>query len=417
MTHPAADTTTALDTLDAPDYAARRATLDEHLDAAGIDVLFLPASQTDLEYFTGLARPIPTFGNVGYTNHWISGAFFAPGRDPLFVLTRHHQEFHLPGGVVGEIVTATEHDDGQEVFRRAFDAITARPAQVAVGGRPLAESCVHEQGAAGRIAVSGRAWSETTVQLRSHRPDADLVVADGILNRIRRIKDDYEIEQMRRAAHLVDAVMADITPYVQAGVTELDLAAEIDLRMRRAGSPTASFDTAVWAMGAGLDRDASVRLSQQELPGGAGVNFDFGAVAGGYCSDFGRTIHIGQPDEEYERVYGVVMAAQEAGRAAAVPGATGGEVHRATRAVIEEAGYGDWFRHRTGHCIGLDVHELPYISDEDETPLEPGMMFTIEPSVFWPGRVGVRVEDVFLLTDDGTTVKINELPNDLVAND
>ena len=92
-------------------------------------------------------------------------------------------------------------------------------------------------------------------------------------------------------------------------------------------------------------------------------------------------------------------------------------MHRATRAVIEEAGYGDWFRHRTGHCIGKDVHELPYISEEDETPLEPGMMFTIEPSVFWPGRVGVRVEDVFLLTERGESVKINELDNTMRVND
>ncbi len=151
------------------------------------------------------------------------------------------------------------------------------------------------------------------------------------------------------------------------------------------------------------------------LKSGAGVSFDFGAITQGYCSDFGRTIHIGTPNEEYERVYDLVIAAQEAGRQAAVPGATGGDVHRATRQVIEEGGYGDWFRHRTGHCIGLDVHELPYISEEDNTPLEPGMLFTIEPSVFWPGRVGVRVEDVFLMTETGTT-SINTHSNDLVAN-
>lgn len=399
------------------DYAARRARLDEHLDAEGIDVLFLPGSQTDLEYFTGLERGIPSFGNIGYTNHWISGAFFAPGKDPLFVLTRHQQEFHLPGGVVGDVITATESDDGAEVFRRAFDAFAARPRRVAVSGAPIDESCVHEKGAQERIAVSGRTWSETTLQLRDHRPDARFSVADGLLNRIRRIKDAHEIALMTEAARMVDTVMAAVSDHVLAGVTELELASEIDLRIRQLGSPSSSFDTAVWAMGQGLERDASVRLSNQALPGGAGVNFDFGAIVEGYCSDFGRTVHIGTPSAEYEKVYDVVMAAQEAGRAAAVPGATGGDVHRATRAVIDEAGYGDWFRHRTGHCIGKDVHELPYISEEDETPLEPGMMFTIEPSVFWPGRVGVRVEDVFLLTDSGETVKINELDNTMRVND
>jgi Xaa-Pro aminopeptidase len=399
------------------DYVSRRARLDERLDAAGIDVLFLPASQTDLEYFTGLERGAPSFGNIGYTNHWISGAFFAPGKEPLFVLTRHHQEFHLPGGVAGDIVTATESDDGAEVFRRAFDAFNARPRRVAVGGAPGDESCVHESGAKERIAVSGRTWAETTLQLREHRPDAQFTVADGILNSIRRIKDAHEIELMTEASRMVDEVMAAVSDRVVAGITELELASEIDLRIRQLGSPSSSFDTAVWAMGKGIERDASERLSRKALPDRAGVNFDFGAVVEGYCSDFGRTVHIGQPDEEYERVYDIVMAAQEAGRKAAVPGATGGDVHRATRAVIEEAGYGDWFRHRTGHNIGKDVHELPYISEEDETPLEPGMMFTIEPSVFWPGRVGVRVEDVFLLTESGETVKINELDNEMRVND
>ena len=220
---------------------------------------------------------------------------------------------------------------------------------------------------------------------------------------------------MRESARIVDAVMAEVAPHVVAGITELDLAAEVDLRMRKLGSPGASFDTGVWAMGPALGRDASVRVSENTLGPGSGVSFDFGAITRGYCSDFGRTIHIGEPNDEYVAVYDIVMAAQEAGRRAAVVGATGGDVHRAARAVIEDAGYGDWFRHRTGHCIGLDVHEAPYISEEDTTPLEAGMLFTIEPSVFWPGRVGVRVEDVFLLSDDGCE-SINEHPNDAVVN-
>lgn len=401
--------------LDAPfDFGARQAKLWDALDAASIDVLFLPASQSDLEYFTGVARRAPSFGNIGYTNHWISGAFLRPGEAPLFVLTRHFQEFDLPDGVVGDVVTATETDEGGEVFRRAFDAYRSRPRRVAVSGRPVDEHCAHERGASERIALAGRTWAETTIELRRHRPDAELVIADQILNGIRRIKDDQEIALMRESAAIVDAVMAEVTPHVRSGVTELDLAAEVDLRMRKLGSPGASFDTGVWAMGPALSRDASVRVSDGALEGGSGVSFDFGAITRGYCSDFGRTVHIGDPGDEYLAVYDIVMAAQEAGRKAAVVGATGADVHRAARSVIEEAGYGDWFRHRTGHCIGLDVHELPYISEEDETPLESGMLFTIEPSVFWPGRVGVRVEDVFLLTDEGCA-SINAHPNDLVA--
>ena len=182
------------------------------------------------------------------------------------------------------------------------------------------------------------------------------------------------------------------------------------------GARTPSFDTAVWSMGPSDDRDANVRISQQALQGGNGISFDFGAVLEGYCSDFGRTVHVSDPGEEYRWVYEVVMAAQQAGIDAVRPGVTASAVHRATRQVIVDAGYGDWFRHRTGHCIGLDVHEEPFISPEDNTPLEAGMTFTIEPSVFWPGRVGVRVEDIIVCTPDGG-VKLNEYPTDLIAND
>ncbi|MDJ0333993.1 M24 family metallopeptidase [Salinibacterium sp. G-O1] len=397
------------------DYSQRLSKLWAKLDESHIDVVFLPASQSDLEYFTGLGRRLPSFGNIGYTNHWISGAFISPGNDPLFVLTRHFQEFDLPDGITGEVMTATETDDGGEIFRKAFDSYTRKANTVAMGARPGQESCGHEADAVSRIAMSGRSWAETTIELRNHKPDAEFVVADTIINQIRRIKDDQEIALMRQSAQIVDTVFADIEKMVVSGITELELSSEIDLRMRQNGSLGASFDTGVWAMGPDLGRDASVRVSNDSLKSGAGVSFDFGAITQGYCSDFGRTIHIGTPNEEYERVYDLVIAAQEAGRQAAIPGATGGDVHRATRAVIEEGGYGDWFRHRTGHCIGLDVHELPYISEEDNTPLEPGMLFTIEPSVFWPGRVGVRVEDVFLMTETGTS-SINTHSNDLVAN-
>jgi len=363
------------------------------MDAHGVDLVFLPP-QTDLEYFTGLKRRVPSFGNIGYTSNWVAGAFIAPGQQPLFVLPRMITEFDLPDGVDGEIVTVSETDDAVSLFTDAMDRVSPRPR---------------------RIAIGERAWADTVLQLRAHRPDADVVSATPLVNPLRRIKSAAELELMRQAAVLVDTVLGSISPSVVAGITELELASEIDFRMRETGSIGASFDTGVWSMGKGVDRDATVRISNQPLKPGSGVSFDFGAVVDGYCSDFGRTIHIGEPDDEYERVYDLVMAAQAAGAAAVRPGATAADVHRATRAVIVEGGYGDWFRHRTGHCIGKDVHELPYISEEDSTVLEPGMAFTIEPSVFWPGRVGVRVEDIFVCTETGV-MRLNEYPTTLVAH-
>ncbi|BDI21868.1 Xaa-Pro peptidase family protein [Herbiconiux sp. L3-i23] len=376
------------------DHPARVERLWAKLDEHRLDLVFLPASQSDFEYFTGVARRAPSFGGIGYANHWISGAFIAPGTPPLYVLTKHYQDFDMPAGMTGDVITARDGDDGGALFAQALDRFG--------GGQR-------------RIGVASRSWAETSIALAALRPAAEIVVADRATNELRRIKDADEIELMRQAAGIVDLVYSEIEPTVVVGVTELELASRIDLRMRQLGSPGPSFDTGVFALGPGLVRDADVRVSTEAPPRGSAVSFDFGAIAQGYCNDFGRTVHLGDPSEEYERVYDLVIAAQEAGRAAAVPGATGSDVHAATRAVIVDGGYGEWFRHRTGHCIGLDVHELPYISEEDHTPLEPGMLFTIEPSVFWPGRVGVRVEDVFLLTENGAEA-INRHPHAMVAN-
>jgi Xaa-Pro aminopeptidase len=163
-------------------------------------------------------------------------------------------------------------------------------------------------------------------------------------------------------------------------------------------------------------RDAGTRLTTQPIRASTSVSFDFGAVVDGYCSDFGRTIFVGEPDAEFRRVYELVIASQAAGIKAARPGVTASAVDRASRQVIEEGGYGTWFRHRTGHAIGLDVHEYPFISEEDQTPIEPGMTFTVEPSVFWPGHVGARIEDVVVCEANGAR-KLNRYPEALVVND
>ena len=134
----------------------------------------------------------------------------------------------------------------------------------------------------------------------------------------------------------------------------------------------------------------------------------------GYCSDFGRTVVCGEPPAEYERVYETMLAAQEAGRDAARPGALAREVNAACRAPIEAAGLGEYFRHRMGHGIGLDVHEQPFISVEDETPLEAGMTFTDEPSILWPGHFGVRIEDIVACAEAGGR-RLNTMPTDPIV--
>ncbi len=375
------------------DYAARRESLGAIMDGAGVDLAWFPTGG-DLEYLTGLERRVPTFGDVNYTHGWVAGAFIVRGRDPVFLLPRNFVEFDLPEGVPGEVISVDEMDDGDALFAQAAAAL----------------------GPAKRIAIGARTWGTAIMRLLAAFGGAELVDGSRLVNRMRRIKSPDELALMKQACLLADNAMAEVSDHVRAGVTELELGEEVNYHLLRLGARTWSFDTAVWSMGPGDDRDANVRISQQALRGGNGISFDFGAVIEGYCSDFGRTIHIGDPGEEYRRVYEVVMAAQQAGIDAVRPGVTASAVHRATRQVIVDAGYGDWFRHRTGHCIGLDVHEEPFISPEDDTPLEAGMTFTIEPSVFWPGRVGVRVEDIVVCTPGGG-VKLNEHSTDLVANE
>jgi len=359
----------------------------------GTDLVFLPPS-ADLEYLTGFKRRVVTFGNIEYAHSWVTGCFITPGREPAFVLPRMVVAFDLPEGLSGDVTIVNELDDGASIFDRVARSF----------------------GVVRQLAVGARAWSDTTLRLLQIFNGCDAVSADVLLNPMRRAKSKDELEVMTRACHLVDQVMGEVSPLVVSGASELELARDIDFAMRAKGSLVPSFDTGVWGMGPSSGRDAAVRISGGTLQRGLAISFDFGSVVGGYCSDFGRTVHVGEPTPEFSRVYDVVMAAQAAGIAAVRPGVPASAVHAAARGVIVEAGLGEWFRHRTGHCIGLDVHERPFISEEDNTPLEVGMTFTIEPSVFRPGHYGARVEDVIVCEESGGR-KLNEYPTTMVVND
>jgi Xaa-Pro aminopeptidase len=150
------------------------------------------------------------------------------------------------------------------------------------------------------------------------------------------------------------------------------------------------------------------------IPEVTSIMFDFGGVVDGYCSDFGRTIYCGEPSGEYRGAYDAMLAAYEAGRAAAVPGALARDVNAACRKPLEDAGFGEDFRHRMGHGIGMNVHERPFLSEEDETPLEAGMTFTDEPSIMAPGGINLRIEDVIVCAEGGGRT-LNSYPTALVT--
>ena len=209
--------------------------------------------------------------------------------------------------------------------------------------------------------------------------------------------------------------MAATAPLVVPGVSMADLAEAVEHELRLAGSRCPSFTTHIFTGLDAEDFDSGEATARLPIPEGTSVMFDFGGVVDGYCSDFGRTIYCGEPPRDYLDAYEVMLAAQEAGRAAASAGTPACEVNAACRRPIEEAGLGEHFRHRMGHGIGMDVHERPFISTEDETPLRAGMTFTDEPSIIIPGRYSLRIEDI-VVCEEGGGRKLNSYPAALVAN-
>lgn len=226
-------------------------------------------------------------------------------------------------------------------------------------------------------------------------PDASAIVAE-----LRLCKDAEEIAAMRRAVAIAQAALQATLPFIQPGVSERDLAAELLTQLLRHGSqPELPFAPIVSAGPNAANPHAAP--SDRPLQLGDLLVIDWGASADGYISDLTRTFAIGEPGKEERRMYEAVRAANEAARAILQPGVTCAQVDRAARQVIEQAGYGRYFLHRTGHGIGLEAHEPPYLRAENLQALQAGMTFTIEPGVYLPGRNGVRIEDNLVVTEEG----------------
>jgi Xaa-Pro aminopeptidase len=375
------------------DYAQRQRRLHERMEASGVDVLFL-APCADLEYLTGVERQIPNFGEASYAHGWVTGAFFRPGADPVFLFPRMFVAFDLREEPDGEVIVVSETDDGPALFARAAGAM----------GRP------------DTVAVGDRVWAETVLHLGNAFGYDRLRTGSRLVNELRRVKTEEELDAIGRAIATVEHAMAAVAPLVAPGVTMVELTEAVEHELRAAGSRCPSFTTHIFTGLGENDFDSGTATGRNPIPEGTAVMFDFGGVVDGYCSDFGRTICCGEPTAGYRDAYSVMLAAQEAGLAAAKAGAIARDVNAACRRPIEEAGLGEHFRHRMGHGIGLDVHERPFLSAEDETPLEPGMTFTDEPSIIIPGRFSVRIEDIVVIEEGGGR-KLNSYPAALVANE
>jgi Xaa-Pro aminopeptidase len=219
---------------------------------------------------------------------------------------------------------------------------------------------------------------------------------------IRAVKDEGEIEALRRSAALNDAAFAHLLEVIQPGMTEQEAAWQIESYMRTQGASKVAFDLIVAAGPNGALPHARAR--DHAIQPGEPIVIDIGCVLDGYCSDMTRTICLGKPSPKYLEVWDIVLQAQEAAQAATRAGVSGVEADASARDLITEAGYGPYFGHGLGHGVGLAVHEDPRASRLSEDTFEPGMSLTIEPGIYLPGEFGVRIEDLVIIREEGVEV-------------
>jgi Xaa-Pro dipeptidase len=249
--------------------------------------------------------------------------------------------------------------------------------------------------------------------VKAGAPEADFPDASEALGSLRLRKDESEVEAMRRAVKVAQEALEATIPSIKVGMTEKELAAELTVQLLKHGSePEMPFSPIVSAGPNSANPHASP--SNRKLQRGDLLVVDWGATADGYISDLTRTFAVGEVEPEFRKIAEVVLAANEAGRAAGRPGVPCANVDKAARGVIEKAGYGAYFTHRTGHGIGMEGHEEPYMRGDNLQMLYPGMAYTVEPGIYLPERNGVRIEDNVVVTKDGVDV-LSDMPRELRA--
>ncbi|MEU8955167.1 aminopeptidase P family protein [Streptomyces sp. NPDC048518] len=350
----------------ADDYRARMERAADQAAEAGLAGL-LVAPGPDLVWLTGYR---PTAATERLTM-----LVLAAGQDPVLVVpTLEAPDAERAAGAPA--LTLRDWTDGKDPY-----AVTA----------PLLD-------ASGRFGVSDNAWAMHLLGFQRTLPGTSYVSLTEGLPMLRAVKDAAELERLAAAGAAADATYEEIQKVRFAGRKETDVAADLADLLRQFGHSQVDF-TVVGSgpNGANPHHEAGGRVIEH----GDMVVLDFGGLLHGYGSDTSRTVHVGEPTAEEQRVHDVVREAQAAGCAAVRPGAACQDVDRAARAVITEFGYGEQFIHRTGHGIGVTTHEPPYMIEGEEQPLVPGMCFSVEPGIYLPGRFGVRIEDIVTVTEEG----------------
>ena len=247
--------------------------------------------------------------------------------------------------------------------------------------------------------------------VKAGAPKAEFADAGHVLAALRLRKDAAEIERMRRAVHIAQDALEAVIPRIKIGMTERELASELVVQMLKHGSDPELPFAPIVSSGPN-SANAHATPTERRLQAGDMLLVDWGAAYDGYVSDLTRTFAVERVDAEFQKIHEIVQAANAAGRAAGGPGIPCSAVDKAARAVIEQAGYGERFTHRTGHGLGMEVHEEPYMRGDNLQLLEPGMAYTVEPGIYLTDRNGVRIEDDVVVTEDGTDC-LSDMPREI----
>jgi Xaa-Pro aminopeptidase len=360
------------------DTPARLGALRERMAAAGIDLLAL---------------------GPGPNMHWALGFHTHPDERPCLLL--------VAAGGAGLLMPALNAADA-----RARSDLPMWTWADAEGPDAALQQALADLRAttARRVAVDETMRTDFSLLLLDALPQAGHAFARDTLGPLRMRKDAAEQDALRMNAAIADAAVTAMAAALRPGMTEADLAAVATGIFRDHGA-TPMFTI----VGAGPNgAHPHHHTGDTVIRDGDVIVIDIGARKGAFSSDITRMAAVGRPPADYARVHDVVERAVQAALAAARPGARAHEVDRAARGVIADAGYGDFFVHRTGHGMGLEGHEPPWISESSDTILEPGMVFSIEPGIYIPGRFGLRLEDIVILQEDGPEV-LSRLPRDLIV--
>lgn len=253
-----------------------------------------------------------------------------------------------------------------------------------------------------KLAIEGDAMNLSHYRSLSARLGYDPVVTEALFTPLRLVKSEGEIAKLREAARITDLAFEAAVAMMRPGVTEVEVALELERAMRTNGASGSAF-TSIVASGVRGAMPHGV-ASQKRLAEGELVTLDFGAVVDGYHADMTRTVAIGEVGAEERRLFDAVLEAQEAALAAVAPGKSGRELDKVARNILTSHGLGDRFSHSLGHGTGLVIHEGPRLSSRSDDVLRPGMVVTVEPGVYIPGFTGLRIEDLAVVTEDGHEV-------------